>query len=157
MGKCLGQWATPVFWNFTPEQAQNPEKLVEYLEKVCCHPGNSREIQITVMCWGLAHAYQALFNTIRNPQGEEKVSGSDDKMTDTTATPAPAPTDNVVEPGNQPISVSVAPIHKKKYWKRKSACLEREDEKAGPSQREEELMDEMETTQSLSLSELRDM
>ncbi|KAK4822553.1 hypothetical protein QYF61_015822 [Mycteria americana] len=57
------------------------------------------------------------------------------------------------------MSVSVAPIHKKKSWKLKSARLEREDEKAGPSQREEEedLMDEMETTRSLSLNELRDM
>ncbi|KAK4827062.1 hypothetical protein QYF61_013703 [Mycteria americana] len=42
------------------------------------------------MCWGLAHAYRALFNTIQNPQGEEKASGSDDKMTGTMATPAPA-------------------------------------------------------------------
>ncbi|KAK4811246.1 hypothetical protein QYF61_022143 [Mycteria americana] len=83
MGKCLGRWAPPVFWNFTPEQVQNPEKLVDYLEKVCCHPGNSKEIQITAMCWGLAHAYRALFNTIQNPQG------SGDKMTGTVATPDP--------------------------------------------------------------------
>ncbi|KAK4810930.1 hypothetical protein QYF61_013338 [Mycteria americana] len=50
-------------------------------------------------------------------------------------------------------------IHKKKSWKQKSARLEREDEKAGPLQgeEEEELVDEMETTQSLSLNELRDM
>ncbi|KAK4828822.1 hypothetical protein QYF61_000879 [Mycteria americana] len=97
MGKCLSYWASPVFWNFTPEQVQNPEKLVEYLEKT----------------------------------------------------------------ENQPVSVSVAPIHKKKSWKRKSARLEREDEGAGPSQREEEedeeLINETETTRSLSLSELRDM
>ena len=56
-GKYLGQWAPPVFWNFTPEQVQNLEKLVKYLEKVCCHPGNSRETQITATCCGLAHAY----------------------------------------------------------------------------------------------------
>ncbi|KAK4810962.1 hypothetical protein QYF61_014434 [Mycteria americana] len=49
MGKYLGQWAPPLFWNFTPEQVLNPEKLVEYLEKVCSHPGNSRETQITAM------------------------------------------------------------------------------------------------------------
>ncbi|KAK4810919.1 hypothetical protein QYF61_013327, partial [Mycteria americana] len=59
------------------------------------------------------------------------------------------------------MSVSVAPIHKKKSWKRKSARLEREDEGAGPSQEEEEeeeeLVNETETTRSLSLSELRDM
>ncbi|KAK4810679.1 hypothetical protein QYF61_007479 [Mycteria americana] len=72
---------------------------------------------------------------------------------------SPPATDNAVQPGNQPVSVSVAPIHKKKSWKRKSARLEREDERAGPSQGEEEekVVDEMETTQSLSLSELRDI
>ncbi|KAK4806846.1 hypothetical protein QYF61_012567 [Mycteria americana] len=85
-GKCLGWWAPPVFWNFTPEQVQNPEKLVEYLERVCRHPGNSKETQITAMCWGLAHAYRALSNTIQNPQG------SGDKMTGTAATPAPPAT-----------------------------------------------------------------
>ncbi|KAK4811260.1 hypothetical protein QYF61_022157 [Mycteria americana] len=67
--------------------------------------------------------------------------------------------DNAAERGNQPVSVSVTPIHKKKSWKQKSARLEREDERAGPSQgeEEEELVDEVETTRSLSLSELRDM
>ncbi|KAK4826194.1 hypothetical protein QYF61_006138 [Mycteria americana] len=155
MGKRLGRWAPPVFWNVTPEQVQNPEKLAEYLEKVCCHPGNSRETQITATCWGLAHAYRALFNTIQYPQGEEKVSGSDDKMTGTAATPTPV-TGTAAEPGNQPVPVSVTPIHKKKYWMRKSARLERDDEKAGPSQgeeeEEEEHVDEMETTWSLSLN-----
>ncbi|KAK4830329.1 hypothetical protein QYF61_010093, partial [Mycteria americana] len=146
MGKYLGQWAPPMFWNFTPEQVQDPEKLVKCLEKVCCHPGNSREAQITETCWGLAHAYRALLNAIQYPQREEKVSGSDDKATGTTATPAPPATgtaatpnppatgtaatsalatDTAVEPGNQPVSVSVAPMHKKKSWKRKSARLER--------------------------------
>ncbi|KAK4830953.1 hypothetical protein QYF61_014412 [Mycteria americana] len=151
MGKYLGQWAPPVFWNFTPEQVQNPEKLVKYLEKVCCHPGNSTETQITATCWGLAHAYQALFNTIQNSQREEKVSGSNNKMTGTAATPpsatgtVPTPTSaadpaatptlaagtaatqtpatgTAAEPENQPVLVSVAPIHKKKYT-RKSAMF----------------------------------
>ncbi|KAK4817077.1 hypothetical protein QYF61_027908 [Mycteria americana] len=51
------------------------------------------------------------------------------------------------------MSVSVSPIRKKKCH------LEREDERAGPSQgeEEEELINETETTRSLSLSELRDM
>ena len=87
MSKCLGRWGPPVFWNFTLEQVQNPEKLVEHLEKVCCHPDNSRETQITATCWGLAHAYRALFNTT---QGEAKVSGSDNKMTGTATTLTPA-------------------------------------------------------------------
>ncbi|KAK4831209.1 hypothetical protein QYF61_016046 [Mycteria americana] len=172
MGKCLGRWAPPVFWNFTPEQVQNPEKLIEYLEKVCSHPGNSRETQITATYWDLAHAYRALFNTIQNPQG------SGDKMTVTADTAAPlatgtaavpitpatgtvaapaapatgtaaaaAPNNSVtsiaVQTGNKPVSVSVAPIHKKKSWKRKSAHLEREDERAGPSQGEEEEEEEL--------------
>ncbi|KAK4807195.1 hypothetical protein QYF61_024315 [Mycteria americana] len=172
MGKCLGQWAPPMFWNFTPEQVQNPEKLVEYLEKVCCHPDNSKEIKITATCWGLAHAYRALFNTIKNPQGSgDKMTGTAatpalpatgtaatpaPPATGTAATPAPTATDNAVGPGNEPVSVSVAPIRKKKSWKLKSVCLEREDEKSGPSQgeEEEELVDETETARSLSLSDL---
>jgi len=59
-----------VCFKLTPEQVQNPDKLVKYLQKVCCHPGNSRETQITSMCWGLAHAYRALFNLIQCPKGE---------------------------------------------------------------------------------------
>jgi len=62
MGRCLGQWAPPVFLKLTPEQVQNPDKLVKYLQKVCCHLGSSRETQITTTCWGLAHAYRALFS-----------------------------------------------------------------------------------------------
>jgi len=69
-GRRLEQWATPVCFKLTPEQVQNPDNLVKYLQKVCCHPGNSRETQITAMCWGLAHAYQALFNLIQCPKGE---------------------------------------------------------------------------------------
>ncbi|KAK4810942.1 hypothetical protein QYF61_013350 [Mycteria americana] len=109
MGKCLGQWAPPVFWNFTPEQVQNAEKLVEYLEKVCCHPGNSRETQITATCWGLAHAYRALLNTIQYPQGEEKVSGSDDKATGSTATPAPPATGTVATPAPPATGTAATP------------------------------------------------
>ncbi|KAK4807210.1 hypothetical protein QYF61_024330 [Mycteria americana] len=80
--------------------------------------------------------------------------------TDTAVTPTPA-TGPAAEPEDEPVPLSVTPIHKKKSWKRKSACLERQDERVGPSQgeeeEEEELVNEMETTQSLSLSELRDM
>jgi len=71
MGRCLGQWAPPVSLKLTPEQVQNPDKLVKYLQRVCCHPGNSRETQITAMCWGLAHTYRAsLFNTVQCSKGE---------------------------------------------------------------------------------------
>ncbi|KAK4829625.1 hypothetical protein QYF61_005752 [Mycteria americana] len=123
-------------------------------------------------------------------------------VTGTAATPTPA-TGTAAEPENQPVLVSVAPVHKKKSWKRKSAHLESDEEaspkreqeeaaycpgseeadysKAGPSrvqeeeeeefpasprgrtqqvgsfsssEGEEELINEMVTTQSLSLSEL---
>ena len=81
-------------------------------------------------------------------------------MTGVAATPTPA-TGTAAEPENQPMPVSVAPIHKKKCWKRKSARLVRNDEKAGQSQgeeeEEEELVNKMETTQSLFPSKLRDM
>ena len=100
-----------------------------------------------------------MFNTIEDHQGEEKVSGSEDEMTGTVATPIPAtgtaPTQTsttctAADPENQPVPVSVAPIHKKKSWKRKSTRLERDDEEAGPSQEEEEeeeeCVQEMETT-----------
>jgi len=59
-----------MFFKFTPEQVQNLDKLVKYLQKVCCHPGNSRETQITAMCWGQAHAYRVLFNTVQCSKGE---------------------------------------------------------------------------------------
>jgi len=70
MGKYLGQWAPLVFLKLTPEQVQNPDKLVKYVQKVCCHAGNSRETQITAMCWGLAHDYRAVFNLIQCLKGE---------------------------------------------------------------------------------------
>ncbi|KAK4814148.1 hypothetical protein QYF61_009067 [Mycteria americana] len=117
----------------------------------CGRDGRKGVYRDTSHCnmWGLAHAYQALLNTIQYAQGEEKVSGSDDKMTGTVATPVlatgtvatPTPaTGTAAEPGNQPVL--------KKSWKRKSACLVRDDEKAGPSREEEEeqLINEMVTT-----------
>jgi len=70
MGRCLEQWAPPVCFKLTPEQIQNPDSLVKYLQKVCCHPGNSRDTQINTMCWGLAHTYRAMFNLIQCPKGE---------------------------------------------------------------------------------------
>lgn len=51
-GKYLGQWVPPVFWNLLPEQVQN-----KYLGKICAYSVNSRQSQVTEMCWGLVHAY----------------------------------------------------------------------------------------------------
>ena len=31
----LGQWTPPMFFKLTPEQVQNPDKLVKYLQKLC--------------------------------------------------------------------------------------------------------------------------
>lgn len=68
---------------------------MKYLEKVCCYPGNPKAIQISAACWGLAHAYHALFNTIQHLQGEENTSESDDNTTD-----LPTPT---TDPAGTPI------------------------------------------------------
>jgi len=64
MGGCVGQLAPPIPLKLTPEQVQNPDNLVKYLQKVCCHPWNSRETQINAMCWDPAHAYRAMSNTV---------------------------------------------------------------------------------------------
>ncbi|GAB0208465.1 hypothetical protein GRJ2_003312200 [Grus japonensis] len=79
------------------------------------------------------------------------------------ATPVPA-TDTVAtqtlvtgtegEPENQPVQVSVAPIHKKKYTK-KSVRLVKDDDEPGPSQEEEPEPEVI--IRSLSQSKLRDM
>ncbi|GAB0205975.1 hypothetical protein GRJ2_003063100 [Grus japonensis] len=61
----------------------------------------------------------------------------------------------VAEPEDQPIPVSVTPIHKKKYT-RKSVRLVKDDDESGPSREQEEPEPEV-ITRSLSLSELRDM
>ncbi|XP_051668782.1 uncharacterized protein LOC127482463 isoform X2 [Manacus candei] len=122
MGKYLGQWASPAYWNFTLEEVQNLEKLVKHLEKVCCHPVYSREAQRTATCWGLAQASQVIFDIIHYPQEKKKLSESDDKTKETGATPTLVTGTEVTptlvsgtapEPGNQPVLVSVAPIHKK--------------------------------------------
>ncbi|OPJ73358.1 hypothetical protein AV530_005731 [Patagioenas fasciata monilis] len=81
-----------------------------------------------------AHAYQALFNTIQYSQGEERVSGSGDKVTSPLATPTLV-TGTAAEPENQPVLVSVTPVHEKKHWK--SAHLLR-DEEAFPTKKQEE-------------------
>ncbi|PKU27484.1 ubiquitin carboxyl-terminal hydrolase 4 [Limosa lapponica baueri] len=75
--------------------------------------------------------------------------------TGNVATPTPvAGTAN--EPENQPVPVSVAPIQKKKHTK-KSVRSVRDDDDPGPSSEQEEEVEPEIITQSLSLSELRDM
>jgi len=78
-----------MFFKLTPEQVQNPDNLVKYLQKVCCHPGNSRETQITTTCWGLAHAYRAMFNTVQCLKGER--GGNEEAGAATGAAPPAGP------------------------------------------------------------------
>ena len=63
---------------------------------------------------GLGHAYRVLLNTVQHPQEEEKGSAPGNHVTETAATTSPR-TGAAVEPENQPMTVSVAPIQKKKY------------------------------------------
>ena len=90
--------------NFTSEQLQNPENLVEFLELLCCLPGSSRESQITAVCWDLAHVYQSLFNTIQHPQEEKNNSGSDDNATHLAAAVVDSVTSPVSATGTTTVS-----------------------------------------------------
>ncbi|GAB0189130.1 hypothetical protein GRJ2_001378300 [Grus japonensis] len=147
MGGYLETFSPPMVWSFTPEQLQDPEKMVEHLKGKCC--GDSKETQLPVLCWALATIYQTLLESRQHhPEGESGPTG-------TAATQAPA-TGTVAEPKDQPISVSVAPIHKKKYTK-KLVRLVRDDDEPGPSREQEEEPEPEVITRSLSLSELRDM
>ncbi|GAB0189364.1 hypothetical protein GRJ2_001401700 [Grus japonensis] len=153
-------------WSFTPEQLQDPDKMVEYLKGKCC--GDSKETQLTALCWALATIYQTLLESRQHhPEGESRPTGpaaaqapaagpaaAQTPATSTAATQTPA-TGTVAEPKDQPIPVSVAPIHKKKYT-RKSVRLVKDDDESGPSREQEEPEPEV-ITRSLSLSELRDM
>ncbi|XP_071886614.1 uncharacterized protein [Anas platyrhynchos] len=165
LGRYLSQFSPPMVRNFTPEQVQNPRKLVECLKDVCPDPGNTRELhQLAALCWGLAYAYQMSINIAQHPQGDREVPEFDDETAHTVTTPE-----------DRPSMVSVAPIVKTKQWKRRSGRLVREEappkdegeeEKAGSSKaaasrqhqgEETEIIDESETTRSLSLSELREI
>ncbi|GAB0206556.1 hypothetical protein GRJ2_003121200 [Grus japonensis] len=154
-------------WSFTPEQLQDPDKMVEYLKGKCC--GDSKEAQLTVLCWALATIYQTLLDSRQHhPEGESGPSGpaaaqapatgpaaAQTPATGTAATQTPA-TGTIAEPKDQPIPVSVAPIHKKKYTK-KSVRLVKDDDEPGPSREQEEEPEPEVITRSLSQSELRDM
>ncbi|GAB0208546.1 ubiquitin carboxyl-terminal hydrolase 4 [Grus japonensis] len=148
-----------MLWSFTPKQLQDPDKVVEYLKGKCC--GDSKETQLTALCWALATIYQTLLDSRQHHQGEERENrptGTADTQTPatgtvTTQTPA---TGTVAEPKDQPIPVSVAPIHKKKYT-RKLVHLVKDDDEPGPSREQEEEPEPEVITRSLSLSELRDM
>ncbi|GAB0206814.1 ubiquitin carboxyl-terminal hydrolase 4 [Grus japonensis] len=148
--------------NFTPEQLPDLDEVIEYLKGKCC--GYSKETQLTALCWALATIYQTLLDSRQRHQGEERenrptgmtgMEASLTPMTGTVATQTPL-TGNAGEPKDQPIPVSVAPTHKKKYT-RKPVRLVKDDDEPGPSREQEEEPEPEVITRSLSLSELRDM
>ena len=88
----LEEWALPGVWNFISEHLQNPEKLVEYLGKVCCRPGNPKEAQITAVCQGLAHTTElcsALFSILKGKRAgsADSAAASPTPGTDPAAAP----------------------------------------------------------------------
>ncbi|GAB0207422.1 hypothetical protein GRJ2_003207800 [Grus japonensis] len=143
-------------WSFTPEQLQDPDKMVEYLKGKCC--GDSKETQLIALCWALATIYQTLLDSRQHhPEGESRPTGpaaAQAPAAGPAAAQAPA-AGPAAEPKDQPIPASVTPIHKKKYT-RKSVHLVKDDDESGPSREQEEPEPEV-ITRSLSLSELRDM
>ncbi|GAB0207867.1 hypothetical protein GRJ2_003252400 [Grus japonensis] len=135
-------------WSFTPEQLQDPDKMVEYLKGKCC--GDSKETQLTALCWALATIYQTLLDSRQHhPEGESGLTGPAAAQTPATGT--------VAEPKDQPIPVSVAPIHKKKYTRKSVRLVKDDDDEPGPSREQEEEPEPEVITRSLSPSELRDM
>lgn len=57
-------------WKFTPQQIQDPVKVVEYLKEKHC--GGSREEQLSALCWALATLYRTLLDTSQAPEEEEE-------------------------------------------------------------------------------------
>ncbi|XP_042655671.1 ubiquitin carboxyl-terminal hydrolase 4 isoform X3 [Tyto alba] len=148
MGRYLESFSPPMVWNFTPEQLQHPDEVIECLKRKCF--GSSKSAQLSTLCWALASIYRTLLNTMQHPQGE----GRENRPTGTVATQTLV-TGTAAELGNQP-GPKQAPVQKKKYTK-KSALLVRDEGEPGSSQEEEEEAEPGIITQSLSLSELRDM
>ncbi|KAK4826926.1 hypothetical protein QYF61_012754 [Mycteria americana] len=83
---------------------------------VCGRPSGGTQLQ--------HHNYQG----VQFRKSDKHRSYSRPPATGTAATSAPA-TDTVVEPGSQPVPVSVAPIHKKKSWRASSLELEGKEAK----------------------------
>jgi len=121
MGKGLGQWVLPVFWDFSPKQMENPDKLIEYLEEVCCHPGNGNtEYYNLTGVWPMpSEPCSTLFSALKGKGGQQERRN---KATGSTAAPAPKAataltagtaaaqtpaTGTAVKPENQPTLVSV--------------------------------------------------
>jgi len=75
MGKYLGQWAPPMFLKLTPEQVQNPDKLVKYLEKVCVTlgiPGRHKSLQRAGVWPTPTEPCSPLLSALKGKGGETK-------------------------------------------------------------------------------------
>ena len=106
-----------------PKQMQNPKKKMVKCLRWCSHPGTSKETHTTAVCWVLACAYRTTINA--TPTFVKSPAVTPTPLTDPAVTTAsakcPAATRAlflglVSEPENQALSVSVAPICKKKQW-----------------------------------------
>lgn len=67
-------------WNFMSEEQQNLEKLVKYLEKVCCQHGNSGEPQIIARLqntwnWLFYESKQLYHSPYADPEGTGETVG----------------------------------------------------------------------------------
>lgn len=114
MGKCLGQWSLPLFWNFTPEHVQNPDKLVKYWGKLLSDwqcPRNK-----SLGCAGSlptsTKSFSILFSTLRGKRKRE-VPEPKDRLAGTVATKAPS-TGSAAATYNQPGPVPATPAEKMK-------------------------------------------
>jgi len=99
MGKYLGQWAPLVFFKLTPEQVQDPDKLVKYLQKVCCRPGNSRDTNHCNVLGSGPRLPSCPVHTVQRPKGER--GGSEAAG---TATGAAAPAGPAAPPAQQAVT-----------------------------------------------------
>lgn len=138
----MGQLLKEYFW-FGSSPLNNYRALIKCLKENCC--GSSREVQSYGMCWTVATIYWTLLVFMQHPQREEEESKATGTMAIQTA----------AYPQEQPVLRAVACIQKKKS-KTKSVHVVSDEKEAGPSQQEEETGPEI-ITQTLSLSELRDM
>ncbi|XP_048786349.1 uncharacterized protein LOC125686424 [Lagopus muta] len=114
LGKVLEAWGPAVSWDFTLEHLWDPEKLSQYLSQGLCGLHKSKEVQLI---WGLACAYRALYNTIRERESfraEVQAKGENPQVKSNQSQ-------------ETPVTIPVAPVEGKK-WKRVSSRLERKRE-----------------------------
>lgn len=148
IGQVLKEFYPPVVWKLPSDQMQIPSKIAECLKEH--HSVNSRDGQLTAVCWTLANAYRTMVLTLQHHlQSEGKVDGAVVEPMDVMAVQAPA------KPQGQPQPAVVAPVQRRKY-KAKSVCLVNNTEVSGPSQPVEEPEPKI-ITESLLFDNLRSL